>query len=375
MKNKISVLHVISQFAAGGIEKWLVDFQNVDLDIDHEYLAISGKKGVWDENITGRIIYDPNVRSGKVNFVFCLWRYVRAINKRYDIVHIHLYRFSALVSLVFYLCGYRNIIVHAHNDKRSQRKNIAISKKIFSAAYGLLAKVLCYFTAKLCIAAGGGAGDDLFGYINRRKTKIIFCGVKLEEDICVSLAQRYSKEFSLNASLPLLHVGSFTEQKNHKFLIDFAEQLDKRQLDFKMILIGDGRLKNEIYTLVSKKGLLGKIIFAGNRLDVQAILQNVPGVFLFPSHFEGLGLALVEAQYCGRYSIVSDSIPGEAIVYTDAVCTVPLDLNKWSDTLSSIYSEKKYLKCQTRSMEQFDVKHSARNFRAAYLELLGDAHA
>ena len=53
------------------------------------------------------------------------------------------------------------------------------------------------------------------------------------------------------------------------------------------------------------------ILFLGNRNDVYRLYQAMD-VFVFPSHYEGLGMVVVEAQTAGLPCVVSDVVPSEA---------------------------------------------------------------
>ena len=69
--------------------------------------------------------------------------------------------------------------------------------------------------------------------------------------------------------------------------------------------------------------LADAVIVLGARDDVNVIL-NAVDVFVLPSHFEGLGIALVEAQANGVYCIASESVPGEVNI-TGKVQFLPID--------------------------------------------------
>ncbi|MGQ4670796.1 glycosyltransferase [Bacillus toyonensis] len=77
-----------------------------------------------------------------------------------------------------------------------------------------------------------------------------------------------------------------------------------------LLIIGDGELENDIKNKVNQLGLENSVKFLGARDDVDKILQAID-VFLFPSHYEGLGISLIEAQSAGLRCIASDVITSE----------------------------------------------------------------
>ena len=95
------------------------------------------------------------------------------------------------------------------------------------------------------------------------------------------------------------HVGRFLWAKNHPFVVKVAAALFQREPRARLLLIGDGPLQPEIEALVRTSGIADRVIFAGARADVPRLLKGAMDAFVFPSHFEGLGLAAVEAQAAG----------------------------------------------------------------------------
>src|SRR5699024_1966328 len=84
------------------------------------------------------------------------------------------------------------------------------------------------------------------------------------------------------------HVGRFSEQKNHKFLINVFAAVKKERSNAHLILIGIGDLEGEIKEQVYELGLQDSVSFLGNRGDIPE-LMSIMDVFVFPSLYEGFG--------------------------------------------------------------------------------------
>ena len=86
--------------------------------------------------------------------------------------------------------------------------------------------------------------------------------------------------------------------------------------------------------LARELGIGEQVIFAGVQQQVPQFLAAMD-VFVFPSRYEGLGLALLEAQAAGLPCVVSDSVPEEAGVVPDLVHRISLacDYEKWADVV------------------------------------------
>ena len=121
------------------------------------------------------------------------------------------------------------------------------------------------------------------------------------------------------------HVGNLHAQKNHGFLIrTFAELVRRRPQSF-LLLIGAGALGTELEEQASALGLHSKIMFAGTRLDVARLLMGAIDVFMFPSLWEGLPLAVIEAQASGLPIVLSDLVSEEADVIPELICRLNPD--------------------------------------------------
>jgi glycosyltransferase involved in cell wall biosynthesis len=92
--------------------------------------------------------------------------------------------------------------------------------------------------------------------------------------------------------------GSFTAEKGHLVLIRGFQQINRMLPQSRLMLIGDGPLKEKYVTLVRRLGLDGKIVFPGFLSDLGAVLPSLD-LFIFPSLEEGLGSSLLYAMACG----------------------------------------------------------------------------
>lgn len=64
------------------------------------------------------------------------------------------------------------------------------------------------------------------------------------------------------------HIGRFSYQKNHEFLIEFFDKIARKNSNARLSLVGDGELKQEIESVVKNKGLMEKLFL----LDSKKIL-------------------------------------------------------------------------------------------------------
>ena len=135
-----------------------------------------------------------------------------------------------------------------------------------------------------------------------------------------------------NNDIVIGHVGRFTNQKNHEFLIDVFYEMHKINKHYKLLLIGTGILEENIKAKVEKLKLSEYVIFLGFKNDVYRYM-NAMDIFAFPSLYEGLGLGLVEAQANGIPCFATkDTIPSEVKINNNFEF-IELDIEKWKEKI------------------------------------------
>jgi glycosyltransferase involved in cell wall biosynthesis len=93
-------------------------------------------------------------------------------------------------------------------------------------------------------------------------------------------------------------VARFTPQKNHALLIDAAQRVVPISPHVRFLFVGDGPERSTVEKAVAAKGLAGTVTFLGERDDVPDLL-TAADLFVLPSHFEGMPLAVLEAMAIG----------------------------------------------------------------------------
>jgi glycosyltransferase involved in cell wall biosynthesis len=101
-----------------------------------------------------------------------------------------------------------------------------------------------------------------------------------------------------------LNVGRLDPQKGQEYLLRAFQKVASAAPNAFLVIVGEGPLREHLTTLAEELGITYKVRFSGRRLNVGAFLE-MANVFVFPSLFEGLGLALVEAMFTKLPCIVS----------------------------------------------------------------------
>ena len=238
-------------------------------------------------------------------------------------------------------------IIHAHGNSATLAVEMIVAKKYdvpvriahshnttcIHKYYDKFLRFPLYHSYTHGVSCGDAAGKWLFG---RRPFLVLKNGLKLD-NYRYNINDRYQlrKELNLENRLIFGHVGRFTEQKNHKFIIEVFEKYSKKNSNAVLILVGDGPLKNSIEKMVHEKGLESKVIFYGTTSEMKAI-YSIMDIFIFPSKFEGVPLTLIEAQANGLECIISNRISKEVIKSECIkVCDIE-DIEEWVSCLDNL---------------------------------------
>ncbi len=103
-------------------------------------------------------------------------------------------------------------------------------------------------------------------------------------------------------SLIILSVGELNDNKNQETALRAVAKVDDKNLHY--VLCGKGDKLEYLKALATKLGVADRTHFLGYRKDVVDICFQ-SDIFIMPSKREGLGLAALEAMYCGLPVIVA----------------------------------------------------------------------
>ena len=139
------------------------------------------------------------------------------------------------------------------------------------------------------------------------------------------------------------HIGRFYPVKNHNFIIDIFNDVVKKNNKFKLVLVGDGDLFDEIQFKVKKNNLEKNVIFLDTTDEVNKYYQ-IFDLFILPSKSEGLGLVTIEAQCSGLDCIVSTGVPKDVNINNKVKFISLEDKKLWINSIlkSKIENNRSY---------------------------------
>lgn len=197
------------------------------------------------------------------------------------------------------------VIVHSHNTRIEHDKF-----KLKSMAHKAM-RLLYKNCPDYKFACSTEAGKFLFG--NNSEFILIKNGVNLTRfQFDEEIRNSFRRQNGIDKNMKVFcHVGRFAEQKNHKYLIKLFSAIAYKDSNSILILVGEGALKENIYSLVSELKLNNKVIFIGTT-DRPEQIFFASDYFLLPSLHEGLPVTAVEAQATGIMCFLADTISKEA---------------------------------------------------------------
>jgi glycosyltransferase involved in cell wall biosynthesis len=363
------VLHVVGSLDPGGIETWLARILGRQLqEVDVDFIALGGAPGLYAEAAVRQgagVISDA--AGGRAS-------YIRAIgstltSRKYDIVHSHVHHFNGLVLSVARYHRVAMRIAHAHNDTRLVDGVAPETRRL----YIRVMRGLTVRNATTALACSGRAAESLFADTwGRFDARAI---VPYAVDLGLFERQYEASNTRSDLGIPsgalmLIHVGRFVEQKNQAFLVELVKALREVSVDVRLVLVGDGPTRESIERSVTEAHLEAKVVFAGVRTDVAALL-SASDVFVFPSLSEGLGLAVVEAQTAGLPCVVSHGVPEEAEVVTGLVSRLDLDEGPraWARAVTEVASADRpnpSFSLAQVGMSRYNVEESAEALMRVY---------
>jgi glycosyltransferase involved in cell wall biosynthesis len=321
------VLHVVGRMERGGIQSWLmhllraIDRQHYQMD----FLVESNEESAYDQEIVqlgSRLLHCPATSNP--------WKYANGFarvlrtQEPYDVVHSHVYSFTGLILRLAKRQGIPLRIAHAHADRRG----IEVGRGLVRHCQLRLMKSWIQGYAVVRIAASEDAATDLFGRGWRQDAaaRIVHCGLDLAPFEVIPDRPRLRAHLRLPADAFVIgHVGRFVAEKNHTFLVEVAAEAIKVDERVRLLLVGDGPLRGEIERRAGELGIGERVIFAGERDDVPAVMAAAMDVLVFPSLHEGLGLVVIEAQAAGLPCLIADRVPREADVVPALISRLPVE--------------------------------------------------
>jgi glycosyltransferase involved in cell wall biosynthesis len=346
---KINILQLITGLGMGGAEKLVLDLAKYTSTYEFNTFVVAMSKRdellqeFLDNNINTTLLRKSNSSKDIISIIQSINKFIK--EKDIQIIHAHMTHSIVVASILKILNPSLKIVYTSHNINIESkfREFIVWSLKPFRDIDIVFSK-------------------DILKYFYKQNYRVIPNGIKVE---------KYNLGFEKNQKFTFIAIGRLETAKNHKFLIEMANEL-KDKYDFEIQIVGDGYLRDELKELIQKYALENKVKLLGLRNDIPQLL-NRAHCLLMPSLWEGLPIVILEAGASGLPVISTPvgSIP--SLLNPENAYLVELDNFKKSmiDVINNYDNAiKKGKKLFEKIQKRYSIDNVVKEHEKIYKELM-----
>jgi len=333
--SKLRLLMMIDDASLGGGQMHVLLLAKY-LQVDNVEVAIATESSGWlvDQAQKLDIAIHPIAISNKLTWQS--FHNIRQLldSQKFDIIHTHGGTAGFWGRLVAASLKKRPAIIHTYHGLHylniSQVAAKAIAQKFKRAIFSKIDQFLLKYTDQIiCVCRSDYEKAIAAKVATPSKTSIVYNGIEIDQ-FSKPLNQQIARKIFDIAPTEFVfgNVGRLHEQKGHKYLLEaFAKVSDRARL----LIIGDGDLRDELVALAEKLQISDRITFLGACSDVREFLSAID-VFVMPSLWEGQPIALLEALAIGKPCIATsvDGIPEIITNNANGYLVKPKDIEELS---------------------------------------------
>ncbi len=372
------IIHLIDSLTVGGAERLLVThLTHFDHSRHEHHVVYLHPPDTLAEavNNTGAQCHTLNLTSA-YNPAIALARLVRLLHRLSpSLLHTHLY-FSNIYGRLSRLCRTRiPLITTLHNPDYSNEDTGRVSYQI--------RKFADYVTGHLFndrfIAVSDAVRRDYQKHLRFRPIVTLYNSIDPNHVSPIQARDRTRVRQALGIppdAFVLIQVGRLHPQKGHAITLRAFAQALFTTPTLILLLIGKGRLEPDLMTLAEQLGIAHRVRFLGERNDIIDLL-HAADLFVFPSHYEALGIALIEAMAM-ELPVVASAVDGICEVIThevDGLLVSPGDAAEFAQHIGRLIAspEKRHklgIAARQTVLDRFNAGTNARDLEQLYEQLL-----
>ena len=364
----MKVLHFVSNIRiSNGIMNVIMNYyRNIDrnkIQFDFLYFDEFDTKTFRDEIISlGGKVYKVNRPILSLSYRREIYNFFAQKKGEYKVLHIHEVFLAPLLISPAKKNDVLVSVIHVHSTKFGETKKSAFRNRL-----------LCFLSKKICdykVACSEEAAVKYFGKkaVKQKRYCLIHNAIDVDKyKYSKEKRKKYRKLFGLDEEdIVIGTVGRMEETKNQGFLLEILKELLKRDVRYKLLLIGECSFDGKLREKSNNLRIENNVIFGGNKEDVCNIYSSMD-IFVQPSIYEGLSLAGVEAQASGLPCVFSDSITREAELVEAIYISLNRNSKEWARKIidikltndrntTKIVKEKGYdIKCEAIRLVNFYI--------------------
>ena len=283
----------------------------------------------------GKVYYIPMRRKHPLRFCRELDRFMKEHAHEYDAIWVNVSSLANIDYLVYaQRSGIQRRIIHSHNVRNTD-----------SALRGILHRINKEHIAEYATdfwACSEAAADWFYQGAARNKAVILPNSVDPERFLFDQAGRdRIRREYHWQDKQIIGNIGRLHFQKNQAFAVEVFSAYHRTDPGSVLVLVGQGEEERSLRNEAERLGLSGCVVFAGVQDSIQDWLSAFD-LFLFPSRFEGMSVALIEAQANGVPVLASTEAMEEAHRFNDNVVRLPLEepAQKWAEMIPGLIGRR-----------------------------------
>lgn len=255
--------------------------------------------------LTGEVIVSPKSSeiellsigmNGSKDF-FKAYVKLRDIVKEFkpDVVHSHMFHSNIISRLLRLTTGVPKIVCSSHNTNEGGRLRMLAYRSTDRLAD--ISTNVSQEAVNTLVEKGAVKSGRMISVVNGIDTNQFY----------FDRGDRNKKRIELNITNQkiVLAVGRLNHQKDYPNLLNSIFLLKEQRQDFKVLIAGDGPLREELTLLAKKLEIVSFVEFLGIRRDIPALMSS-SDIFVLSSAWEGFGLVVAEAMACERVVVATD---------------------------------------------------------------------
>jgi len=324
--NRYKIVNVILNSAhLGGVERYVIDLAKYEFKTGHEIKLISLENDPPNQEFNQLGMEIITLNNSILSFVKPLhniyYLYKTFLKMKPDAVSLHGTRPIIFGGIAAKLSGIRKIIgtIHYSYKLMCLRKDGSIDKK--RALYG---KFIYLTGFKLCdkiITVSNQLSDEAkeiarelpFFKLKKLSKKLITIrnGVNADEYYKTNDTSGFRKKYGMDRDTVIIGTASRLEpKKGLSYLLKAANILKEKNVNFKLVIAGEGYEKKELIDLMQKLNLQKHVVFLGYwEKQRMPEFYSMLGIFVLPSLSEGLPNVNLEAM-ASSLPVVSTNVGG-----------------------------------------------------------------
>lgn len=347
VNKNMKIAFLITGLQSGGAERVMVNLANEFVKKGHKVRIIVMKKAVSDYKLDDRIEFigaDALGVGGRNNFFKGISCYINNIREFKPDTVISFLPKTIIIAMLCRLFLFRKIPVIV-----CERANPEVRKGIIGKLNDILFPLAdgCGFQTE--------TAREYYKIKNHSKTAILKNPIGADFDI---------EPFTGSRRKEIVTAGRFYAQKNHSLLIKSFSKIADRYPEYKLIIYGDGPLKEDLKLQIDKLNLSERVILPGRADNIKEKIYE-SALFVLSSDFEGMPNALLEAMAIGLPCISTNCPVGgpRAIIddYENGILVSVNDADEMAKAMDKVLSDGELAEKLSKNAHKIYEKFSLEN--------------